>query len=225
MPGVDFTLKAFNTRSLSITELFACNNLMSKYKLQMAEMWNSTNVKTSTGRPIDAILCPSSAVVGSTHDTPGYVGYTSLFNILDYPAATIPWRSFKISESADPKDAAYEPLTSNPYDSMVHTACEWKEPEMLPECNSLTSLPTRRSQTSCGTTNVITDCGTTVRGRGDYCRYGCAGSYFEPTFCFVESLATRKLSSVSNGLKNTHEVQSRVNCTHLVPMSRHSCRV
>lgn len=124
MAGVKFTLQAFNTKMLSVTELFACNNLMGKYKVQMTEWWNSTMSTTSTGRPIDAILCPSSAVVGAIHDTPGYVGYTSLFNILDYPASTIPWKDFKISESKDPKDTAYKPLKSNPYDALVHEACE-----------------------------------------------------------------------------------------------------
>ncbi|KAF2159074.1 hypothetical protein M409DRAFT_38002 [Zasmidium cellare ATCC 36951] len=122
MAGVKFALQAFNTKMLSVTELFACNNLMGKYKVQMTEWWNSTISHTSTSRPIDAILCPSSAVVGSRHDTPGYVGYTSLFNILDYPAATIPWEEFNISESKDPKDPSYNPLQSNPYDALVHEA-------------------------------------------------------------------------------------------------------
>lgn len=130
MAGVKFTLKAFNTKMLSVTELFACNNLMAKYKVQMAEFWNSTMSKTSTGRAIDAILCPSSAVVGSKHDTPGYVGYTSLFNILDYPAATIPWKEFTVSESKDPKDAAYRPLESNPYDKLAHDACKSRYSEV-----------------------------------------------------------------------------------------------
>lgn len=127
VPGVAFTLKAFNTTILSVKELFACNNLMAKYKVQMAELWNSTISRTSTGRPIDAILCPSSAVVGAPHDTPGYVGYTSLWNILDYPAATIPWKEFKVSEEKDPRDAAYQPLGSNPYDAMVHRICESRQ--------------------------------------------------------------------------------------------------
>lgn len=178
MPGVSFTLKAFNTKTLSVKELFACNNLQSKYKVQMAEMWNSTVSKTTTGRPIDAILCPSSAVVGSPHDTPGYVGYTSLFNILDYPAATIPWKTFKVSEAKDPKNAAYRPMETNPYDSLVHQACECSERSS--RRNVTDWLAIRRPESPIGATDVVAACGKTVRGRGDDCCNRSYRSHLEP---------------------------------------------
>jgi len=123
-PGVKFALETFNTKPLSITELFACNTQMSMWKGQMSEWWSSTVSKTSTGRPIDALVGPVSAAVGSPHDLPGYCGYTSVFNILDYPAATIPLKGFKISAREDPKDLDYKPLKSNPYDAMVYETCK-----------------------------------------------------------------------------------------------------
>jgi amidase len=123
MPGVKFALETFKTRPLSITELFACNTQMSMWKGQMAEWWSSTATKTSTGRPIDSLIGPVSPAVGSPHDMPGYCGYTSVFNILDYPAATIPLKTFKISVEKDPKDTQYKPL-QNPYDSMIHEMCK-----------------------------------------------------------------------------------------------------
>jgi amidase len=123
-PGVQFTLKTFKTQPLSITELFACNTQMSMWKGQMSEWWSSTASKTSTGRPLDALICPVSAAVGAPHDMPGYCGYTSVFNILDYPAATLPLKDFKVSAEKDPKDLEYQPVQTNPYDSMVHEMCK-----------------------------------------------------------------------------------------------------
>ena len=122
-PGVKFALETFNTKPLSITELFACNTQMSMWKGQMSEWWSSTSSQTTTGRPIDAIIGPVSAAVGAPHDMPGYCGYTSVFNILDYPAATLPLKAFRISADKDPKDDSYQPLQSNPYDAMVHGMC------------------------------------------------------------------------------------------------------
>jgi amidase len=124
MPGVKFALQTFDTKPLSITELFACNVQQSMWKGKMAEWWSSTVSKTSTGRPIDSLIGPTSAAVGAPHDMPGYCGYTSVFNILDYPAATLPLKEFKISAEEDPKDLQYQPLQSNPYDSMVHEMCK-----------------------------------------------------------------------------------------------------
>lgn len=130
-PGVKFALETFKTKPLPITELFACNTQMSQWKGKMSEWWSSTISQTSTGRPFDALIGPTSAAVCQPHDVPGYCGYTSTFNILDYPAGTLPLKSFKISEEMDPKDQSYKPLQSNPYDSIVHDLCKfdtWRMP-------------------------------------------------------------------------------------------------
>jgi amidase len=124
MPGVQFALQTFNTKPLSITELFACNVQQSAWKGKMAEWWSSTVSKTTTGRPIDSLIGPTSAAAGAPHDMPGYCGYTSVFNILDYPAATLPLKEFKISVEEDPQDLQYQALQSNPYDSMVYEMCK-----------------------------------------------------------------------------------------------------
>ena len=124
MPGVKFALSTFNTKPLSITELFACNTQQTMWKGKMAEWWSSTVSQTTTGRPIDAIIGPTSAAVGAPHDMPGYCGYTSVFNILDYPAGTLPLKDFKISAEKDPKDVGYQPLQNNPYDHLVYEMCK-----------------------------------------------------------------------------------------------------
>jgi amidase len=141
MPGVAFTLKTFQTQPLSITELFACNTQQSGWKGAMSQWWTASSSLTRTGRPIDAIIGPTSAAAGAPHDMPGYCGYTSVWNILDYPAATLPLKGFKISADKDPKEAGYQPLTSNPYDEMVY---EMYDPDVLaqqPVCLQVVGRP------------------------------------------------------------------------------------
>jgi amidase len=127
MPGVRFALETFKTMPLSITELFACNTQMSMWKGEMAD-WGSSSVSmTSTGRPLDSLIGPTSASAGSLHDVPGYCGYMSVANILDYPPATLPLKGFKICAQKDPKDLLYQPRR-NPYDSIIHKMCNNRNP-------------------------------------------------------------------------------------------------
>lgn len=124
MPGVHFALKTFDTKPLSITDIFACNTQLSLWKGQMAEWSSSTASKQSTENPLNAILGPVSVTVGAPHDMPGYCGYTLVFNILDHPAATISLKEFNTSAERDAKELEYRPLQSNPYDSMAHEMCK-----------------------------------------------------------------------------------------------------
>ncbi|OQV08962.1 hypothetical protein CLAIMM_13157 [Cladophialophora immunda] len=141
MPGVNFALTTFNTKPLAITELFACNTQMSMWKGQMSAWWSATAAKTSTGRPIDALIGPVNPSASAPHDMPGYCGYTSVFNILDYPATTLPLKSFRISAEKDPKDPDYQPVQGNPYDKMIY---DMYDPELFaaqPVCLQVAGRP------------------------------------------------------------------------------------
>ncbi|KAF8323776.1 amidase [Clavulina sp. PMI_390] len=52
--------------------------------------WNATKARTSTGRPVDAILCPTFPTVAAPHDTTRWWGYTAHWNLVDYPAVIFP---------------------------------------------------------------------------------------------------------------------------------------
>jgi amidase len=91
-----------------------------KYKEKFLAGWNQT---ANDGRPIDALICPSAPGVGYPHDFNTYWGYTSLFNLIDYPAAILPISGLKVNPEQDPVDLDYVPLDTNPYDKPNHEIC------------------------------------------------------------------------------------------------------
>ena len=57
--------------------------------------WNTTDSKMKTGeRTLDVIICPPAPHPVAPVDRWNSANYTSMFNILDYPAGIIPVRSF-----------------------------------------------------------------------------------------------------------------------------------
>lgn len=124
VPAMKFYLDTFKIQPLTVWELFQCNVKQAGTKAKMAEWWTSTKSLTKTGRPIDGLICPVHASAAFPHDFPSWWGYTSFWNILDYPAVTIPVKNFKISPEADPKDAHYKPL-DNPFDKITYDMCKF----------------------------------------------------------------------------------------------------
>ena len=62
------------------------------------------------------ILCPPSFGAATPHDQSRYWGYTSQWNLLDYPAAVFPVT--KVDPAKDPVDESYQPV--NEQDRFVH---------------------------------------------------------------------------------------------------------
>lgn len=102
---------------------------MRERKTQWADSWNQTQQITSTGRPIDALICPVAPSVGIPHDYNIYWGYTSLFNFLDYPSTVLPVPNFQITPLSDPQLRTYKAVQSNTYDKANHELCK---PPILP---------------------------------------------------------------------------------------------
>jgi amidase len=98
-----------------------CNKKLRDYKTKFAEAWKG----------LDALICPSAPSASFPHDFNVYWGYTSLFNILDYPSTILPLKNFRISELCDPIDTSYQPLSGNPYDKPNHKLCKWS---IFPKC-------------------------------------------------------------------------------------------
>lgn len=121
--AMKFYLETFNIQPLTIWELFQCNVKQGATKAKVAQWWTSTATMTKTGRPIDGLITPAHASAGYPHDFPCWWGYTALWNVVDYPAITIPVKGFKISPEKDPKDLKYEPL-DNPFDKMAYDMCK-----------------------------------------------------------------------------------------------------
>lgn len=60
-----------------------------EYRLKYAEIWNAT-ASGEDGTMVDVILCPPTPGVAPKLDTARYWGYTSQWNLLDYPAVVFP---------------------------------------------------------------------------------------------------------------------------------------
>ena len=76
------------------------------------EQWQNTARETSTGRPIDAILCPVASYTAHPHgtgSTTAYSQYTNVYNLLDWPACAIPVTF--VDPAVDPVDAGYDALS------------------------------------------------------------------------------------------------------------------
>jgi amidase len=93
------------------------------FREKFRKAWDDTAQFTNTGRPVDALICPSAPAVGYPHDFNVYWGYTSLFNLLDYPSVILPVSNFKVNPQDDPVSSDYKPLETNPYDKPNHELC------------------------------------------------------------------------------------------------------
>ncbi|KAI0148326.1 amidase [Hypoxylon sp. NC0597] len=86
------------------------------YRTKYAHLWNETAKSSPEGRPVDVILCPAGPGVAPKHGTSRYWGYTSQWNLLDYPGIIFPTND-KVGESEREKpfdyDEGYTPLSES----------------------------------------------------------------------------------------------------------------
>ena len=107
-----------------LTVLHQLHLKMRAMKAVFTDAWQGTTKATSTGRPMDALVCPVAPSAGIPHDCDIYWGYTCVWNILDYPSTVLLVPGFKISPELDPPDSSYEPIATNPYDKPNQDMCK-----------------------------------------------------------------------------------------------------
>ncbi|KAF5009274.1 hypothetical protein FDECE_4486 [Fusarium decemcellulare] len=118
MPALEKMWKIYNIKedSMSARDVLKLIQTQSKYREALSDAWDATGEQTSTGRPIDGIICPVSPSAGYPHDFLPWWGYTCLFNLVDYPSTVLPVKSIQINGADDSKNTAYMPQ-SNPFDA------------------------------------------------------------------------------------------------------------
>lgn len=87
------------------------------------DRWNATASKTSSGKPIDAIIAPTTPYSGVGNGKFAYVGYTSVYNALDYAVGTVPVTV--CDKSIDVKVPDYKPR--NDTDKFVYESYDAEE--------------------------------------------------------------------------------------------------
>ncbi|KAI1090273.1 amidase [Rostrohypoxylon terebratum] len=110
----------------TIASLWKAVEAREEYRTKYAKLWNETAKSSSDGRPIDVILCPTGFGVAPKLETSRYWGYTSQWNLLDYPAIVFP-----VADKVDAPERekpfeypeGYEPISKE--DKYVYDL--WKE--------------------------------------------------------------------------------------------------
>lgn len=94
-------------KKLKTSELWYRFEEREAYRSEYARAWNetATGVHEGTTEPrgvVDAILCPVGPGVAPRQDTARYWGYTSQWNLLDYPGVSFP--VLKVDKAVDGKE-------------------------------------------------------------------------------------------------------------------------
>ncbi|KAL4863004.1 hypothetical protein BDV12DRAFT_190004 [Aspergillus spectabilis] len=142
MPAYHKMLDVYKVPQIPIDakQLLKLIQTQSKYRELLAEAWDATSSQTKTGRSIGGIICPVSSVAGYPHDFLPWWGYTSLFNLVDYPSTVIPVKGFKITPEKDPKDEGYIPQ-DNYFDRScqnIYDPLRWAN---MPVCVQIVARP------------------------------------------------------------------------------------
>jgi amidase len=86
-----------------------------EYRIEYANLWNTTASSTGpNGEPegmVDVILCPAGPGAAPKIDTAKWWGYTSQWNLLDYPAIVFPVDQVDITKDAGKVE--YTPRNEN----------------------------------------------------------------------------------------------------------------
>lgn len=79
---------------LTVAEIFKVNLEREAFRAKIAAYWNATVESTTTGRPVDVILSPVAPTLAPRHDATCWWGYTSYWNLMDFPGAVFPVNRF-----------------------------------------------------------------------------------------------------------------------------------
>jgi amidase len=112
-------------KKLTPQKLYYWQEEREAYRKEYAKVWNDTatgrNEKGELEGMVDVILCPVGPGVAVEHNTAKYWGYTSQWNLLDYPAVVFPLS--KVDKEKDGKDLDFKPLTD--IDEENWKLCKW----------------------------------------------------------------------------------------------------
>lgn len=117
IPQFSYNFDVFKIKELTVSELFKRNNEHAAFKYAFQQAWDAANM--------DCIICPVNVMAGVPHDHPVWWGYTTIWNLLDYPSIVMPIEDLKISAEMDPKDLSYKPR-DNAYEKANWEICKFK---------------------------------------------------------------------------------------------------
>ena len=96
-----------NVKELSVAEVWYWTSEREAYRSEYAKLWNETAM--DGGRMVDVILCPVGPGTAPMLDHSKYWGYTSQWNLLDYPALVFPVT--KADPAIDVIEHGFQPMS------------------------------------------------------------------------------------------------------------------
>ncbi|KIY02989.1 uncharacterized protein Z520_01455 [Fonsecaea multimorphosa CBS 102226] len=111
------------SKHLSVWEAWQLNKRRDAYRKTYLDAWNTSASKTSTGRPVDAIISPVAPFVAAVLSENDNLDYTSIWNLLDYPSVVFP-TGLRVDPKIDTGKIAGEPL---PGERDRINAARWEE--------------------------------------------------------------------------------------------------
>lgn len=112
------------------SQIAATNVEIRTLKKEYLDYWNSTAEKTSTGRPVDAIVCPLAPFPAARPKKYTYYGYSTWVNVLDYTSVTVPITN--VDKAVDVRDEGYTPVSDT--DKQIQEDCEYFTSRTGPHC-------------------------------------------------------------------------------------------
>ncbi|KAM0473652.1 hypothetical protein ACHAPX_008057 [Trichoderma viride] len=103
-----------NVKDRTVAELWELTAQRDAYRARYAKAWTATAANGE--REVDIILCPPSFGAAAPLEQSRYWGYTSQWNLLDYPAVVFPVTT--VDQVKDVKDTSYVP--KNEQDRFVY---------------------------------------------------------------------------------------------------------
>lgn len=112
----------FDGRELVASEYFALCHRRTLLVKGALDHWNATCSRTSTGRPVDAIICPVAASPPGPHGKNDiWGGYMSFVNVCDYTASVFPVSAVDAEKDVRLAEHAFR----GDRDKQAYDDCEW----------------------------------------------------------------------------------------------------
>ncbi|KAH7101381.1 amidase [Auriculariales sp. MPI-PUGE-AT-0066] len=81
---------AQDRKGYTVAETWRLNVQRDAFRAHVLDHWNATRLRSTSGRVVDAILSPVAPTLAPPHTTVRWWGYSSYWNLCDYPAAVFP---------------------------------------------------------------------------------------------------------------------------------------